>query len=251
MFQFSLNGFPALLLVSVFFYGVIGPDSDILARTADNFFPRLTAQFDEEEIQDALLVSMPEPPSRQGIDSRSFMTGLQQDPVYADLYFDEGRSVIQGAIKVFLNQTVDLLIQEEDWRLSIEGHCDSRGSSAYNFARADYHLTHLATFLEMMGIQGERVHLVNFGQSPPACQEVDERCQEDNLRAERIFSILAVGKPQRGCLARIRLMAGKDVGRAIRYSRRSPYLQRIQVASPHFSVFQRPSVLPQPSLNSP
>lgn len=252
MFQFPLNGLPALFLVWVFVYGVIGPDSDTLARTADNFSPLLTAQFDEEEeIQDALIVSMPVQFSRQAIGSKSLVTDLQQDPVYADLYFDEGRSVIQGAIKVFLNQTVALLTQEEQWKLSIEGHCDSRGSSAYNFARADYHLTHLATFLQMMGIQSERIRLVNFGQAPPACQEVAERCQEDNLRAEGIFSILAVGQPQRGCLARLRLAAGKDVDRAIRYSRRSPYLQRIHVASPHFSFLQRFSVLPQPSFNSP
>jgi hypothetical protein len=89
----------------------------------------------------------------------------------------------------------------------------------------------------MMGIQSERIHVVNFGQDPFVCQGVGEQCQEDNLRAERIFSILAVGQSQRGCLARLRLVAGKDVDRALRYSRRSPYLQRIQVASPHSFSF--------------
>ncbi|MBA3967773.1 MAG: OmpA family protein [Nitrospirales bacterium] len=126
-----------------------------------------------------------------------------------------------------------LLDLEDQWGLRIEGHCDVRGTSAYNLNLANYHLTNLTTFLHMLGIQSERIHLVNFGQDPFVCQGGDERCQENNLRAERIFSILAVEQSQRGCLARLRLVAGKDVDRALRYSRRSPYLQRIQVASPH------------------
>lgn len=173
----------------------------------------------------------------KGIDSDTPVEDRHQDPVFADLYFDEGRSLIRGGIEVFLHETVALLKQEDQWGLGIEGHCDSRGTSAYNLARADYHLKHLTRFLQIMGLQSERIHLVNFGQDPLACQDDGERCQEDNLRAKRIFLILAVGQSQRGCLVRLRLMAGGDVERALRYSRRSPYLQRIQVAAPHSSSF--------------
>jgi hypothetical protein len=198
----------------------------------------LNSQFEEnEEIHDGLIISIPVQSFGKGVGSVSPVEEVHQDPVFADLYFDEGRSLIQGGIEVFLHETVALLKQEDQWGLRIEGHCDSRGTSAYNLARADYHLTHLTTFLHMMGIQSERIHLVNFGQDPLACQGVGERCQEDNLRAERIFSILAVGQSQRGCVARLRLVTGEDLERALRYSRRSPYLQRIQVASPHSSSF--------------
>jgi len=238
MFLFSLNGLIGLLLALVFVCGVLWPIPDSFANSRDKFSPFLNSQFPEdEEIHDALIVSKPVQSFVNGIGSEPLIENLHQDPVFADLYFDEGHSLIHGGIEVFLHETVALLKQEDRWGLRIEGHCDSRGTSAYNLARADYHLTRLTTFLQMMGIPSERIQLVNFGQDPFACQGVGERCQEDNLRAERIFSILAVGQSQRGCLARLRLVAGEDVNRALRYSRRSPYLQRIQVASPHSSSF--------------
>jgi hypothetical protein len=236
MFLFSLSGLLGLLPAWALVYGAIWPVPDSFANPQDMFPPFLNSQLEEEEeIHDALIVSMPVRSFGKGIGSVLAVEEVYQDPVFADLYCDEGRALIQGGIEVFLHETVALLKQEARWTLRIEGHCDSRGTSAYNLARADYHLSHLTTFLQMMGIQSERIHLVNFGQDPLACQDVGERCQQDNLRAERIFSILAGGQSQRGCLARLRLVAGEDVDRALRYSSRFPYLQRIQVASPHSS----------------
>lgn len=238
MFLFRLNGLPGLLLAWVLVCGALGPGPDSSANTQDILSPSLNSQFEEnEEIHDGLIISIPVQSFGKGKGSGLLIEDMAHAPVIADLYFDEGRSLIQGGMEAFLQETVALLKQEKQWRLGIEGHCDSRGTSAYNLARADYHLLNLRTFLKMMGLQSERIHLVNFGQNPLACQDVGERCQEDNLRAERIFSILAVGQTQRGCLARLRLVTGEDLERALRYSRRSPYLQRIQVASPHSSSF--------------
>lgn len=230
--MFPLNGFLGLLAWTLA-WGVIWPAPDSFANTQD--IPFVNSPLEVEEVHDGFMVSIPMPSFGKGRDSETSVEEYQ-DPMVADLYFDEGRSLLHGGIEVFLQETVALLNLEDQWGLRIEGHCDVRGTSAYNLTLANYHLTNLTTFLHMLGIQSERIHLVNFGQDPFVCQGVGERCQEDNLRAKRIFSILAVG-PQRGCLARLRLVAGKDVDRALRYSRRSPYLQRIQVASPHSFSF--------------
>ncbi len=211
---------------------VIGPVPDSFANTRNIIPPFVNYPLEVEEVHDGFMVPIPRPSFGKGRGSDATVEEYQ-DPVVADLYFDEGRSLLRGVIEVFLHETVALLDLEDQWSLRIEGHCDVRGTSAYNLNLANYHLTNLTTFLHMLGIQSERIHLVNFGQDPFVCQGGDERCQENNLRAERIFSILAVEQSQRGCLARLRLVAGKDVDRALRYSRRSPYLQRIQVASPH------------------
>ncbi len=233
MSLFPLNGFLGLLLAWTLVWGAIWPVPDSFANPQDITHPFLNSHLDVEEIHDGFMVSMPIPSFAKSTGSEASVEDLSHDPVFADLYFDEGRSLIQGGIEVFLQETVALLNVEDQWGLRIEGHCDVRGTSAYNLTLSHSHLIHLATFLRMMGIQSERIHVMNFGQDPFVCQGVGERCQEDNLRAEGIFSILAAGQSQRGCLARLRLVAGKDVERALRYSRRSPYLQRIQVASPH------------------
>lgn len=233
-----LNGLPGLVLAGVLVCEAIGFIPESFANPRNLFPPFLNVPLEEnEEIQEELITSSPEQTFGKGKGSGLLIQSMFQAPVVADLYFDEGRSFIQGGMEALLQETVVLLKREKQWRLRIEGHCDSRGTFAYNLARADYHLLNLTIFLQIMGIQAEQIHLVNFGQDSLACQESGEGCQEDNLRAERIFSILAVEPTQRGCLARLRLVAGKDWERALRYSRRSPYLQRIQVASPHFSSF--------------
>jgi len=239
MFLFHLNRFHGLLLAWSLLCGAIWSVQESFANTLDIFPPYLNFKVDaDEEIHDALTVSMPVPSFGKGRGLEPSVEDLYQDPVFADVYFDDVRSSIQGGIEGFLHETVALLNQEDQWGLRIEGHCDSRGPSAYNLARADYHLRSLAGFLEQLGITSGRIHLVNFGQTPLTCQSGSERCQEDNLRAERIFSILAVDRFQRGCLARLRFVAGMDSDRATGYLKRAPYLQRIQLASPQFTSFR-------------
>ena len=153
------------------------------------------------------------------------------DLVFADVYFDERRLFIDGSLKDIFLQTVEWLKQEPEWRLQIEGHCDSRGTSAYNLARANFHLANLTQYLLMLGGQSHQISSINYGQDPVACRAVSESCQEDNLRAQHIFSNLAIRHTQRGCLTRLRLVLGQDSHGALRYIQHLPNLQRIQVAS--------------------
>lgn len=239
MFLFHLKRFPGLLLAWVLLCGAIWPVLESFANTRDLFPTFLNFPLEaDEEIHDVLTVSIHVKSFEKGRGSEPSVEDLYQDPVFADVYFDDARSSIQGSIEFSLHETAAILKQEAQWGLRIEGHCDSRGTFAYNLARADYHLKSLAGFLEQLGIPSGRIHLVNFGQTPFSCQSGSERCQEDNLRAERIFSILAVDRFQRGCLARLRFVAGKDSDRATGYLKRTTYLQRIQLASPQFTSFR-------------
>ncbi len=157
-----------------------------------------------------------------------------RNPVLADLYFDENRLMIKGRMQEALYHIVRLLQREVQWKLRIEGYCDSHGSSAYNMARANFHLRHLSSYLRAIGLASDRIDLMNIGQTPFPCWSDSEQCQEDNLRAEHIFPIFSVEYVPRGCLARLRVVAGKDWDRAVRLLKQPPFLQRIHVASPSF-----------------
>ena len=238
MFQHIANGLLGILLAWPLAIGASSPAFPSSSPFQHVGKPLQYASLKEfEEIQDQEMMIVPQSMKSFGNNKRwvGLKTSLYQEPVLADLYFDERRARIQGSFKHFLQETVALLEREQKWGLRIEGHCDSRGTSAYNLARAEYHLTNLTQFFEIMGISSERIHQVNFGQDPFPCQSMSERCQEDNLRAKHIFSILAIRQSQRGCLVRLRIEAGNDWDRAMRYSRQLPYLQRIQVATPPFS----------------
>jgi len=181
-----------------------------------------------EEIQELVISSQGQSLPVKGL-------GEGANLVFADVYFDERRRFIDARLKIIFLHTARLLAEKPRWSLRIEGHCDPRGPSAYNFVRADFHLTDLMDYLHQLGIPSHQISTVNYGQDPVTCRVRSERCQEDNLRAEHIFPILSVGYTQRGCLVRLRLMGGGNWPGTRQVSEHLPSLQRIQVASPSSS----------------
>ena len=184
-----------------------------------------------EKIQEVLIFPQTMTSFLKGVGMEGQAIGKPEGSVLADVYFDERRLFIDAPLKGIFLQTVEWLNQEPEWRLQIEGHCDSRGTSAYNLARADFHLANLTRYLLMLGGQSHQFSSINYGQDPVACRASSESCQEDNLRAQHIFSNLAIRHTQRGCLTRLRFVPGQDWHRALRYSQHFPNLQHIQVAS--------------------
>lgn len=152
MFLFHLKRFHGILLAWALLCGVFWSVQESFANPLDIFPPSGNFQVDpDEEIHDAWTVFIPVPSFGKGRGSELSVEDIYQDPVFADMYFDDVRSSLQGGIEGFLHETVALLQQEDQWGLRIEGHCDSRGPSAYNFAQADYHLRALAGFWSSWG----------------------------------------------------------------------------------------------------
>jgi len=181
-----------------------------------------------EEIQEFVMSAQVRPLAMKSVRERD-------DLVFADVYFDEKRVLIDERLKGVFLRTARLLVEQPQWRLHIEGHCDPRGPSAYNFARANFHLAHLTHYLSLLGISSHQISTVNYGQDPVSCRDTSERCQEDNLRAEKIFPLLSVGYTQRGCLARLRLTSGGNRQGIRQVTVNFSSLQRVHVAAPSSS----------------
>ena len=184
-----------------------------------------------EEIQEFEILPQPMTSFLKGDKIRRQTIGKPKSPVLADVYFDEQRLFIDASLKAVLLKTVEWLTHEPKGSLQIEGHCDSRGTAAYNMARANFHLAYPTRYLLLLGGSSHHISRINYGQNPVACRERNESCQENNLRAQHIFSHLAIRHTQRGCLTRLRLVPGQDGNQAIRIRHHLPNLQRIQVAS--------------------
>ena len=181
-----------------------------------------------EEIQEQVIAPQVKPLALKGL-------GYDGDLVIADVYFDEQRLLLDTQLQDFFLQMAEWLAQEPQGSLRLEAHCDPRGPSAYNFARAGFHLSILVDYLAQLGIRPQQVVAVNYGQNPLRCQDTSEQCQEENLRAEKIFPIFSLGNTQRGCLARLRQIGRDRMMSILPVSQRFPSLQRIFVASPSFA----------------
>ena len=92
---------------------------------------------------------------------------------------DQAQSVLRRKAR-FLQDNPDIYI-------TIEGHCDDRGTNEYNLALGDRRAESTRSFLLDMGVEAYRMSTVSYGEERPLCDERDEECWATNRRSA--FSI--------------------------------------------------------------
>jgi len=76
-------------------------------------------------------------------------------------------------------------------RLSLEGHCDERGTNEYNLALGDRRAKAVKDYLVSLGVASGRIDVISYGEEKPVCKEQSEDCWAKNRRAHFIVLIKA------------------------------------------------------------
>jgi len=66
----------------------------------------------------------------------------------------------------------------------VAGHCDERGTVAYNLALGQKRAKEVRDYYVRLGVDGARVATISYGKEQPACSESTEECWSKNRRAE-------------------------------------------------------------------
>lgn len=89
----------------------------------------------------------------------------------------------------------DALKKDADWikkwtsiSVTVEGHCDSRGSSEYNLALGSSRGTAVKDYLVSLGVSGGRLTIVSKGKEQPFCREENEDCWQQNRRGHFVIT---------------------------------------------------------------
>ena len=69
-----------------------------------------------------------------------------------------------------------------DVTLSIEGHCDERGTREYNLALGERRANSVRSYMEALGIDGSRLSVISFGKERPAVLGSNESAWAQNRR---------------------------------------------------------------------
>jgi peptidoglycan-associated lipoprotein len=67
--------------------------------------------------------------------------------------------------------------------IQLEGHCDERGSVAYNLGLGDRRANSTRDFLVSLGISGDRITTISYGKERPFCTDSNEDCWQENRRS--------------------------------------------------------------------
>jgi peptidoglycan-associated lipoprotein len=104
-----------------------------------------------------------------------------------DAYFDYDKHTIrpdaENALKTDAQTLADIIRQYPDFKLTVEGHCDERGSEEYNLALGDARAKQAKEYLATLGLPGDQLNIISYGKDRPACADHDEACWQKNLRA--------------------------------------------------------------------
>jgi peptidoglycan-associated lipoprotein len=103
-----------------------------------------------------------------------------------DAYFDYNKHTLRpDAIKALQSDSSelrDILKDYPSYKLTIEGHCDERGSAEYNMVLGEARAEAAKGYLVQVGIPSQQLGVVSYGKEKPVCQEQDEACWQKNRR---------------------------------------------------------------------
>ena len=103
-----------------------------------------------------------------------------------DAYFDydkhQLRSDAEQTLKADATELGTILQQYPDYKLTVEGYCDERGSAEYNIALGDARARAAKEYLVAMGVPGAQLNIVSYGKEKQTCEEHDEACWQKNRR---------------------------------------------------------------------
>jgi peptidoglycan-associated lipoprotein len=100
-----------------------------------------------------------------------------------DALFDLDKSDLRPDARDALTKDAEFLRTYSNVHVSIEGHCDERGSTEYNLGLGQRRAAAAKNYLISLGISADRMETTSWGKERPACSEHSEECWQQNRRA--------------------------------------------------------------------
>ena len=129
----------------------------------------------------------PDPIPLDTFESRS-LDDLNRESPLQIVFFDYDSAELQEAARLALRANADLLNSSMSWVITIEGHCDERGTAEYNLGLGERRAFAARNYLLELGIAAQRVRTVSYGKEFPFDPAHDERAWAQNRRAHFVIT---------------------------------------------------------------
>lgn len=99
-----------------------------------------------------------------------------------DVFFGYDSWTISDDQRQSLNRDADWMRSNASAMVKVEGHCDERGTSAYNLVLGEKRAKAVRNYLVELGISANRLSVVSYGKERPSCLDHAESCYQQNRR---------------------------------------------------------------------
>ena len=103
-------------------------------------------------------------------------------------FFDYDKSDIRPDAREALNADADFLKKWTTLKVTVEGHCDDRGTREYNMALGQRRAASAKEYLVSLGVDASRLTTVSYGKERPFCTDASEECWQKNRRAHFVVT---------------------------------------------------------------
>ena len=139
-------------------------------------------QWEMQAEEDLRQTQMAEQAAKEEDMERAKMAAMQMF-MNEDVYFDFDSSALADMAKDVLARKAEFLRMAQDASVIIEGHCDERGTSAYNIALGDRRAESAKAFLLDLGIDANQLTTISYGEERPVDTGMKEESWAKNRRA--------------------------------------------------------------------
>jgi peptidoglycan-associated lipoprotein len=113
---------------------------------------------------------------------------LNKKGYLSDAFFDYDQADLREDARSALAADAQWLKKYPTVQVLIEGHCDERGTAAYNLALGDRRANAVKEYVVSLGVEGSRLRTVSYGKERPFCTESTESCWQQNRRGHFVIT---------------------------------------------------------------
>jgi peptidoglycan-associated lipoprotein len=132
-------------------------------------------------------IGTPDSSGSSGSGQVARVPGSQEDFVASTasdrIYFETDRYNVDAEDATVLASQAEWLKRYPSTRVTIEGHCDERGTRDYNLALGDRRANAAKNYLASLGISPSRISVISYGKERPDAMGSDEASWARNRRA--------------------------------------------------------------------
>lgn len=130
----------------------------------------------------------PAPLTEDQVFAQTTLDQLNAQKPLGDVYFDYDKYNVRDDARGMLQKDADWMKRWASTKVTVEGHCDSRGTAEYNLALGERRATAVKDYLVSLGIPADRINAVSKGKEQPVCTEETESCWAQNRRGHFIIT---------------------------------------------------------------
>lgn len=110
-------------------------------------------------------------------------SGFEADPEIAPVRFEYDSAQLSDETLAVLKANAEILKKRPALQVLVAGHCDERGTVAYNLALGQKRAKEVREYYIRLGVDGRRIATISYGKEQPECSESTEECWAANRRA--------------------------------------------------------------------